>query len=266
MKKWNTGRTTALITFDYDGETLWEDSFGMTTPSPFSRGEFATNVGIPRILSALDEFDIKATFFVNGKTAERHPDMVESLFKAGHEIAHHGYSHTNPAQMTIEQEEAELVKGIEILEKITGEKPTGYRSPSWDLSNNSLGLLRKHGFEYDSSLMAYDFTPYEVAVAGDANPMVELPVAWELDDAPHFLFNVHPYVVGMSSPDKVYQIWKTEFDGADEEKGLYNLTMHPQFIGRYHRFVMFRDLVRYMAKKKAKFLTCREAAKAYQNG
>lgn len=59
-------------------------------------------------------------------------------------------------------------------------------------------------------------------------PIIELPVSWELDDAPYFLFNVHPYRAGLTAPSQVYEIWQSEFDGAYAAGGVFTLTMPPK--------------------------------------
>ena len=77
--------------------------------------------------------------------------------------------------------------------------------------------------------------------------VVELPVSWELDDAPHFLFNFFPfYFSGLSSPSKVFEIWKDEFDYLYEKESFYVLTMHPQIIARPHRIMMLEKLIKYI--------------------
>ena len=86
---------------------------------------------------------------------------------AGHEIGVHGYSHENPIAMTPDQEEAVLVKCIDLIVKLTGKRPRGYIAPWWELSPATAGLLLKHGFLYDHSMMHNDFTPYYVRV-GDS--------------------------------------------------------------------------------------------------
>ena len=83
------------------------------------------------------------------------------MAKAGHEIGHHGWTHRAPAALGREEEERELVRGNDAIRKLTGRYARGYRSPSWDLSLHSIGLLLKHGFVYDSSLMGHDYLPYQ---------------------------------------------------------------------------------------------------------
>jgi hypothetical protein len=124
-----------------------------------------------------------------------------------------------------------------------------------------MGLLSEYGFLYDSSMMDEE-APYTFEPAPGKPEMVELPVAWELDDAPYFLFNFSPsYRAGMSSPDKVLDIWKTEFLAAYATHHFFNLTMHPQVSGRSHRLLMVRELVEFMmSKENVRFMRCCDAA------
>ena len=72
---------------------------------------------------------------------------------------------------------------------MTGRSPRGYRAPGWELTTCTLGVLGEYGFAFDSSLMGDD-RPYLIA-AGDRT-IVELPVHWALDDAPHFAHTTDP--------------------------------------------------------------------------
>lgn len=256
---------TVLLTFDFDAEALWEDAYGVATPSTLSRGAYGANLGMPRILALLTRYGIPATFFVPGVTAERHPDLVRRAHDAGHEIAHHGYRHVSPATQTEEEERAALEKGLEILQALTGERPIGYRAPSWELSVHSLRLLSDHGFVYDSSLMAWD-APYLVPVEGGPGDLVEIPISWELDDAPYFLFAFRPtYRVGLADPDRVFQIWRVEFEAAYAEGGTVCYTMHPQVVGRHHRLAMLERLIRHVRRyPRARFARAADAARTYR--
>jgi peptidoglycan/xylan/chitin deacetylase (PgdA/CDA1 family) len=264
---WNQNRKCAVaLCFDFDAESLWVMK-NLTTPSFMSRGEYGARVGVPRILPLLEKYDIKATFFVPADTARRHPDLVKEIHARGHEIGHHGDVHENPAKLSRPEEERVLRTGIDTLEKLTGERPRGYRSPAWDLSHNTIGLLRQHGFLYDSSLMGDDFRPYWVVDQGKQTEIVEMPVSWELDDAAHFFFTFSPvYYTGMAAPDKIYDIWATEFEGAYQNEGIFVLTMHPQLIGRYHRLKMVEKLIQTIAGySHVWFTTCTEIATDWRN-
>jgi peptidoglycan-N-acetylglucosamine deacetylase len=255
----NDARATVCLTFDFDAISLWIGPFGATSPSMISRGEFGV-IGCERILRLLDARGLPATFFVTGHTADTYPDSVRAIKHAGHEIGHHGYLHENPVQLSREEEEAVLHKGFEALERAAGARPVGYRSPSWDNSPNTIELLLAHGFRYESSLMGNDFLPYLCRVGdvahkdrayefGEEVDLVEIPVTWILDDFPHFEYVSSPRGVrpGLSAPSKVEEIWRGDFDYMYREidGGVYNLTMHPQVIGRGHRMLMLERLIDY---------------------
>ncbi len=259
---WSEGHECAVaLCFDFDAESLWVGSVGVSTPTYLSRGEYGARVGVPRILDLLAKYDLPATFFVPGDTAERHPDEVKEIVAQGHEIGHHGYVHESPTKVEEDEERRVLDKGLEALDKVAGVRPKGYRSPAWDLSPNSIKLFKEYGFVYDSSMMADDFRPYRLVDGGEETKVVELPVCWELDDVPHFLFNIFPYHVGLSSPSKVLEIWASEFDGAYLYGGAYILTMHPQVIGRHHRMVMLEELIQYiLGHPQVWWCTCADMA------
>ncbi|WP_299864096.1 polysaccharide deacetylase [uncultured Roseobacter sp.] len=254
-------KTQVTLTFDFDAESLWM-SLGLTSPQPMSRGTYGANVGIDRILALLEREAIRATFFVPGETARRHPDKLRAIVDAGHEIGHHGDIHEAPATLTLDGERAALSRGMDALIAATGKRPVGYRSPSWDFSENTLGLLQEFGFAWDSSLMGDDFHTYELtSVDQQESGIVELPVSYELDDAPYYLFAFPPaYMAGMSDPEKVLRIWEREYEGAAALSGLFNLTMHPQITGRYSRIQVLERLIKTIKDSgQAEFVTCSDA-------
>jgi len=276
-----TPHATVCLTFDFDAISVWIGPRGETSPSAISRGEFAT-VGVARILKLLERESIPATFFIPGHTVETYPASVDAILGRGHEIGHHGYLHENPAALTSREREREvLIRGLEALDQ-AGITPTGYRSPAWDNSPHTVDLLVEHGFRYESSLMADDFTPYRCRV-GDAAPpdgpyrfgdevdLVEMPVSWVLDDFPHFEFvrsggSLYP---GLSAGSKVQEIWEDEFRFMHREVpgGVYTLTMHPEIIGRGHRMLMLERLVTaFRSHDDVAFATLGAAAEAWRSG
>ena len=158
-----------------------------------------------------------------------------------HGWVHEEYSAIGDAQ----QEEKLLNDSIAYLTQVTGKRPRGIRTPSWDFSPNTLDLIRKAGFDYDSSMMAMD-EPYELLSHGRPTNLVELPVNWIADDYPYY----EPDAGGsIPSPNAVYEIYKGEFDGAYEEGGLFMLTMHPHVTGHRSRIVALQRLLAYMQSK-----------------
>ncbi len=169
-------RHLVCMTYDFDALSI-PIARGRTTPTQLSRGEFGL-VGAERILSLLKREAIPSTWFIPGHTIESFPKACQAVVDAGHEIGHHGWTHRHPAQLTAEEEVTELVRANDAIEKISGQRAKGYRSPAWNLSDRSLELLIEHGFRYNSSLMGHDYLPCW-ARQGDHVELLE-PAAWRL--------------------------------------------------------------------------------------
>jgi len=246
----------ACLTFDFDVISSWINR-GLTTPTPISRGEFGL-VGAERVLALLNRYAIQATWFVPGQTVDTFPEVCRRIHDGGHEIAHHGYLHEPPATLTREEEDAVLARGSESIRRITGSAPRGYRSPSWDLSPHSVDLLQRHGFVYDSSMMAHDDQPYRARQGdefgrdgtvrwGRQTRLIEIPVSWSLDDFPHFEYRrTEAYLQpGLMHADSVLNNWVADFRFMAENAdwGALTFTFHPQVVGRGHRMLMLERLI-----------------------
>jgi peptidoglycan-N-acetylglucosamine deacetylase len=250
-------RCAAAFTFDFDAEEAWiaDDPANAERPGILSQGTYGAKVAVPLILDLLREHGINATFFVPGRVAERHPERVEQIVAAGHELAHHGYTHTSPTTLDRDGEEEELTKGLQVLRSF-GAEITGYRSPAWDFSADTEELLQRHGFVYSSNFMD-DLRPYR----RDGSALVEIPVQWILDDAAHFWFDGATWTKKISTPSEVREIWEAEFRGYRELGGAFVLTMHPQVIGRPSRLELLDDFLGSVRRHEDVWIaTCREIA------
>jgi peptidoglycan-N-acetylglucosamine deacetylase len=267
------------LTFDFDSYTNWIGSTGANSPSMISRGEFGP-IGVRRILPLLSELKVSATFFTPGGTAVSYPRVVAAIRDAGHEIAHHGWIHENPVNLKRDEELRILERGMEALEKVSGARPLGYRSPAWDNSPNTVQLLLDHGFEYESSLMGSDFEPYWCRIGdkwsktepyefGEPTKLIEMPVAWHLDDHPYYEFIPGREGQGLRPPSVVFEIWKGEFDYLYNQvgHGVLIITIHPQVSGRGHRLLMLKELLEYMATHSGvHFTTCIDYVRRWRVG
>jgi peptidoglycan/xylan/chitin deacetylase (PgdA/CDA1 family) len=213
----------------------------------------------------LEERELKATFFVPGHTIESFPAETEAILAAGHEIAHHSYAHVDPSGQDPGEERADMERAWRVLEGL-GVTPLGFRSPSADLSESTLGLIEELGFRYDSSLMTDDYTPFRPRIGdrvsrdsplerGREARFWELPMCFELDDWVHFQFNFDPYRKGGAPPSDVLEIWRAEFDWMHEhvDGGVLTICMHPQVIGRGHRVAMLDELIAHCLDEGARF-------------
>ena len=255
---WPDGmRSAAAFTFDFDAEEVWigEDPANADRPGVLSQGTYGAKVAVPLILDVLERHGVRATFFIPARVAERHPERVKEIVAGGHELAHHGYTHTSPTKLTREQEDEELGKGLEILRSF-GAEVVGYRSPSWDFSAHTEELLQRHGFAYSSNFMD-DLVPYR----REGTSLIEVPIQWILDDAAHFWFDGATWTKKISTIEEVRQIWEAEFHGYRELRGAFVLTMHPQIIGRPSRLKLLDELIGLVHSHDDVWVaTCREIA------
>ncbi|HEY6821539.1 MAG TPA: polysaccharide deacetylase [Burkholderiales bacterium] len=265
------------LTFDFDAMSGFI-ARGMTTPTAISRGEFGV-VASQRILALLKKNSIKTTWFIPGHTLETYPDACRAVHEAGHELGHHGWTHRPPQSLSREDEEQELVRGNAAIRKLTGRNARGYRSPAWDLSPHSVELLLQHGFVYESSMMANDYTPYRArrgdviemekpAAFGTPTRLIEMPVSWSLDDYPHFEFLRTPSSVlpGLMNASDVLENWVDDFLYMKREMswGVLTCTFHPFVIGRGHRMLMLERFIERLAAEGAAFVTMEDAAARYE--
>jgi peptidoglycan/xylan/chitin deacetylase (PgdA/CDA1 family) len=241
-------RCAVTISVDFDAETLWSGTFKLLTPSPLSRGDYDIRAGIPRILGLLDKHDIPATFMIPGQVIDDHPATCSMLAERRVEVGYHGYHHESVLEIPIEEEREQMLRGIARIEEVFDATPKGNRSPPFALGPNTADLLEELDFVYDSSLFGHDepYRPRVPVVGGPLRDLVELPVSWELDDAPYFLFSFFPYMSGMATPSDVLEIWKAEFDGSYRAGGCFLLVVHPFCIGRHPRIAMLDELVAYI--------------------
>lgn len=270
-------RHIVCLTFDFDTQSGFI-ARGMTTPTALSRGEFGLT-GARRILALLAAHHIRSTWFIPAFTIESHPAACAAVVEDGHEVAHHSWAHVPPANQSRDEEEADLVRANAAIERLTGRKARGYRSPSWDLSQHTIELLIAHGFLYDSSLMGADYWPYRARrgdraelgrpyMPGEATSLIEMPISWSLDDFPHFEFvrTQSTVLPGLQSARAVMQNWLDEFLYMKKsvDWGVLTYTMHPYVIGRGYRMLAFEDLVAKLAAEGAVFMTMEDAAREAQ--
>ena len=267
---------SVCLSFDFDGMAGWIGTDKTNNPSMISRGGFAT-VGMERVLDLVKRKGISVSFAVPGHTALAFPDLVRRAVDDGHEIIHHGWAHENPAEFEEAGERRIIEQGLAALQKAADVRPIGYRSPAWDLSPLTLGLLREYQFLYDSSCMGHDYRPYYLRVGdrwndrdpyrfGTLTDLVEIPVYWGLDDYPYFEFTFASGG-GLRDPAEVERIWWGEFEFAHRHcpGGVFALTCHPEFIGRGARIVMLERLIdRMLGSGAADFVTLEAFARRWK--
>jgi len=162
------------ITFDNLGEASDLERGWWPEDEPLGRHHSVTRA-LPRLLDALDEAGLRATFFVEGLNTELYPDMLRELDARGHEVACHGWQHERWSTLDPATERERLQRSVDGMRAL-GLRPVGFRPPGGKLTAATPALLREVGFTYCS--------PEEGA---DTGGIPALPFRWELLDAYHYL-------------------------------------------------------------------------------
>ena len=207
----------------------------------------------------------------------------------GHELGAHGYLHENPIAMTPAQEEAVLVKSIELIEKYSGQKPRGYVAPWWEMSESTAALLQKYGFKYDHSQGYRDFQPFYARVGDSWNvidytkkaedwmhplkhgkeiDLVEIGANWYVDDLPPMMFmKKAPNSHGFVNPRDIEDLWRDAFDWVYREMdyGVFAFTIHPDVAGRPQVLLMLERLIEHInGHSGVKWMTFEEIAEDFR--
>lgn len=236
---WPNGAKCAVsMTFDLDADSFLHSSRPQDSwkrVGTISSLRYGPTVGVPRILETYRQLEIRQTFFVPGWCAETYPEAVEQMHAAGHEIGLHGYIHEHNCDARSIADEAYWIdKSMAILEKMTGRRPIGSRSPFYNLSPDTAALLAERGFVYDASCMADD-VPYVMHT--DKGDVIELPTNWACDDWPPYVQIADvDYMMQIQSPDFAIDLFKSEFEAQYAYGGLFILTAHPATTGRLARW------------------------------
>ena len=258
---------------DVDAVGGWLGSYGgEDSPDDISRGIFAGEVGVPRLLELFRRHDLTQTWFWPGHSIETFPEQFEACVEAGHEIGVHGYSHENPIAMSRRQEAEVLDHCIELIADRSGRRPTGYVAPWWEFSTVTNELLLERGIKYDHSLMHRDFEPYYVRVGdswtkidydaesahswmkplqrGEETDLVEIPANWYLDDLPPMMFvKSSPNSHGFVNPRDIEQMWRDQFDWVYREmdQAAFTMTIHPDVSGRPQVLMALERLIEHIS-------------------
>src|SRR5260221_3959335 len=131
---------------DVDAVAGWLVSYGgEDSGDDITSGLCAGEVGTPRLVNLFKRLGIKTTWFIPGHSIETFPEQTAMVVEAGHEIGIHGYTHENPISMTREQEEAVLVKWMDLEANGSGRRIHGYGAPRWEVSTVTTELLLEKG-------------------------------------------------------------------------------------------------------------------------
>ena len=160
--------------------------------------------------------------------------------------AHHGYTHQWADPKDPEGECADFDRASEVLDRLLGVKPRGYRPPAAEITANTLKMLTDRGYLYNTNMLD-DVYPYRHVLPDGRKGPVELPTHWSIADAAFMISSIRAYRVIRTNED-IFTLWKDEFDELYKWNGLFNLVLHPQAIGRPARIALLRRFMEYTRK------------------
>ena len=234
-------RIAVNLTFDFQGgEDVRPDKDGKIDHEEYTQCEYGPNTAIWRILRILAEENVTATFNTCGGIAERYPEAVRAIVDQGHEIAGHGYHHEVARDLTRDEEDAVMQKSKAMILRRTERTINGWRSCTQ--SENSISLLMKHGFLWNSN----DFSR-------------DLPFLWEEDGRHLVELPRQPFGDGRTyqhrnndsgNPADTLIVWKSMFDCFLRESaygGTYvPFQFHPYISGRPGRAETLQRIIQHM--------------------
>ena len=168
-----------------------------------SQGLYGAKRAVPKLMELLAETKMPATFYIPGWVVDHHTDRCKEIRDAGFEIGHHGYSHEWADPKQPERECADFDRASEVLDRLLGVTPRGYRPPAAEITANTIKMLADRGYLYNTNMLD-DVYPYRHELPDGRPGPVELPTHWshrrrrlhaQLDPAPPR----HPDQPGTSS-------------------------------------------------------------------
>lgn len=179
-----------FLTFDIEDWFHILDNPETKYPKQWETFPKRVDIGLDIILDLCSKYEIKATFFCLGWIAEKYPEEIRKIQRAGHYIGTHGYAHQLVYEQTENEFRQDLKKSISLLNEITGEEITAYRAPGFSITKDCLwafDVLSECGIKYDSSIFPAsrshgglkeitEFEPYKLKTL-KGNILIEYPIS-----------------------------------------------------------------------------------------
>jgi peptidoglycan-N-acetylglucosamine deacetylase len=232
--------------------------------------------GIPKLLLVLEKFKIKATFFVPAKLLEKFPEYFQNLENKGHEIGLHGYEHERFDELSFKEKEKRIEESIKIYKKIFKKNPKGFRAPQHSIDEQTLKILKRNNFIYDSSYTPFNFLQiiffpkklkhglkgffkkkgthkinkdfYEIPTSSLILPFVSLP----LRIFPWKILKIYLFLLKKTNKDLIFyahswdliELPKSKIDRIFSHKRLLkNLNRMIVYLSKKNKFVKMQDLI-----------------------
>lgn len=219
------------LTFDNLGQAHNVFLGKAALPDPTAAG---VAVGYPNILTLLEKFDLRATFFIEGWSALHYGNVIDSLLRDGHEIGLHGWIHEVFAALPCRTARQYVNDGLEVM-TLRGVRPTGFRAPGGKIGAYGHEILAEAGFAYDSSVdspMSLEVPRDIDGYAGDGltrlpNGLIGIPWQWFMIDAIHYVLSPD----GFRNPDDIVVYWSRVLRNVARTNGFVTIINHAHVTG-----------------------------------
>jgi peptidoglycan/xylan/chitin deacetylase (PgdA/CDA1 family) len=196
---------------------------------------FGGNEGVWRIARVLGRHGLRATLFCNGRSAEVWPEAVAAFAAAGHDVAGHGYLQDQTLfSMSAEEERATIRKSLDVLERVSGRRPTGWVTPIYGWSENTRDYLAEAGLTWLSDCLDSS-VPHQATTK--SGPIVIIPWSDFVDNR-----------VLRGAPQTYFDVYRKTFDYLRqfEPGALLNVGIHSHFGGRPLMAAVFDDVLAWL--------------------
>ena len=167
------GFDAVKVNLDYENEKpiLFYNTYTNDKVISLTFDDWASDKTVTAVLDILDEYDLKATFFLIGSGVERNPNLARAILDAGHEVASHSYSHQVVTEMTPIDLQEDLVKAHEVLTEAIQQQPTMlFRPATGEINEEAAKIITATGYPV---IALYDVTALDWDVNNKAKDIVQ---------------------------------------------------------------------------------------------
>jgi peptidoglycan/xylan/chitin deacetylase (PgdA/CDA1 family) len=202
-----------------------------------SWAEYGPKTGSWRLLDLLSGMGVRAVWYVSGIIAERYPELLAAIAKAGHPIAAHGWAQNIlPVYQSAAEEEADLPRCVDAILGASGGRPFGWLSPRCTPSERTSGLLAGAGFRWHADFFDTDL-PYRLPTA--SGPIVAMPFTMEVNDMPLYV----RYGSDPEAYSRIFDRIAANWPEIGGRPGCLDLTVHAHVFGRPYGLVELKKAI-----------------------
>lgn len=217
-----------------------------------SWAEYGMTIGAPRLLDIVAELGVPCGTYASGIIAEKWPDLLRRIDGDGHFIGAHAWMQNSlPVYQERADEAAELARGAELFEQVTGKRPKGFASPRGTPSPNTCELLAEHGFTWHIDHFDSD-VPYLMETA--KGPLAIVPFTMEINDLPLYMRYGNPPEAYSATLKRILEKYTT----IGSPPAVLDITAHAHVFGRPYGAIEFRAAIELAMASEIVWMTSHE--------